>query len=105
MGSPSFDPCLPIPSGPDQLRQQCFGVVGIGFVSLQGRRRARMTGIEADNRKATLLKRMVEPGCQLSGLEPDPLELRSMAAQGRGNRLRLAGPLAASDQPAASSTT
>jgi hypothetical protein len=39
MGSPSFDPCLPIPSGPDQLRQ-CFGVVGIGLVSLQGRRRA-----------------------------------------------------------------
>jgi hypothetical protein len=70
---------------------------GHRFFSLQGRRRPCMTGIEADNRKTKVLQRMVQPGCQLSGFEPDPLEVRSVSPQGSGNHLRLAGPLAPPD--------
>jgi hypothetical protein len=64
--------------------------MGIGLVPLQGCRRARVTGIEADNRKTKLLERIVKPRCQLPGLEPDPIEMRGVAAQGTSNRLWLA---------------
>jgi hypothetical protein len=98
MGSPSLDPCFPIPTSPDQLRQR-LGVMSICLVSLQRRRRPRVAGIKADDWKTKLLQRMVELRRQLSGLEPNTLQLRRVAAQCRGNRLRLAGSLAAPEQP------
>jgi hypothetical protein len=72
--------------------------MGIGLVPLQRRGGPGMPRVQADHGQAELLQRVVQPGRERAGLQPNALEVGGMAPKRCGQGFRLARALATPDR-------
>lgn len=70
---PALDMHLPVPAGTYDLRQ-CTRIVAIGFVRHRLQRRVGLSVSMQDRRQPFGAQPVVKPGCQQTGLQPDPLQ-------------------------------
>jgi hypothetical protein len=99
MGCETLDPRFPIPARAHELGQG-LGIVRVGFVALERRRRPGMPCLEAHHWHTTFLQAVIEPGRQKAGLQSDAYQLCRITAKSRGERLRVAWSFAAPNCPA-----